>query len=316
MTRRQFLKRTGGATAVSLIAWNVASLERARGTTVESSDVTVEMKDFDLGLDQHGYREEMQEFTGKYDWIYGNNAPMTLPHDTATPANSAPPNYCTITATVHPKDAEVEFRVRGDEPGCITIFETVNDGSGTVLLRIQAVTPSTPINGGRRPKGSLIEAVHQGNVVGSAKCYVVKPDKIVKGTNPIASHPGMFGSTGYYAHAQYEGQIVAGLPEHQTPPATLALPMVFLRLVQVRINNQFNEPLGPMYYGTAVQEDSLCIAWMRSGQYNDPVGRFANGEDQTPFQIYVAGHDCGQLRRKLTISNATTTTADYLLEWL
>lgn len=241
----------------------------------------------------------------------------------------APPNKLTINAKLHKSNAVVSFRSGGDEPDCISIISTVNDGNGNVKIKIKAVKPSTPnysINGlTRKSNGTLIEAVHKGKVVGKGKFYVLQPKYLVRGERGetikdtlqmAAQKPGLS------KWAEHEGQPVSlTLLEHNDPPSEKTYAKSYIHTTQVEIQDQYKKPLSKIYAGTGAEEDGIWIAWCQNGNYDDLVGPaghdmiFPTEEKITEFGVSVAGHEIGTIRRKLSISNDDGQTADYKLTW-
>jgi hypothetical protein len=255
---------------------------------------------------------------------------MTLPHDPAQAVGVAPPNELTINIKVTPANAAgaVSFRRAGDEPDCLAfVGNPVVKGNGVIELKIQAVTPSTPANGGgRKPNGTLIEAVHNNKVIGIGKYYVIKPASIKTGTPgqiilEMSAKPAEVGT--FRLRAEYEGQCVdPGLQQHQAPPATFppagqpGAPKYYVEFIPIEILDQYNMPLGGMYSDTAVREGGTWMAWMGSGSYLDPQGCGGNKVSDGYIEIYVAGYYCGDCNTRLTIANDNGTTADFKVEWL
>ncbi len=325
MTKRSFIKKTGGATVATLVAWNLtASNARAE------SDVKVAIPSLELGLDKYGYRSAYQKKVGdQYQWKHSvphvpNNG-QTLPHDLPENESSPPPNQLTVTAVASPP-AAITFAIIGSEAGCVQLLSTTSEGEGVYKLKLRAMQPSTPGPDGKRRKGGTVIAAYEGTrLAGKSDIYVLKPKKvktgapmgIIRNLKLTASKPGRT------SYAPYEGQPVRWtLSENQNPQAKYNDEKSYFQDITMEVFDQFGQPLKEnLYGGTGCEEDGQWIAWSAGPYYYDPVGvgslNIVTIEVNQPhgFMITVAGHEVGEIDRILTITNDNGTNADYKLIW-
>ncbi|WP_265594035.1 hypothetical protein [Haloferula sp. BvORR071] len=324
ITRRRFLKRTGGATAASFLAWNTSIARSKAEAEPNPSEITVDIPEQELGLDKNGYREECHflEVTSPatqagWVWKYGaptTSKPQTLPHDPLS--GGAFPNHYTITATVKKPEGEpwpaITFLVKGNDiPDKIKIVKSTDKGEGKWELQIRALDASTPKpkTFDRRLGGTLIVAMKGKKKVGSANVYVLRPKFINKDPKVIKVETVSF--VPHTFHARMEGLPVdPTLTQGSVPPATsdAGSPNWNFSMLRINILDQYKKALSGVYAGTVLEEDINgafdSLAFIGTGGYDDPIGADGFGNFTQDFHIKIAGWPIDdKMKREVVTSN-------------
>ena len=194
----------------------------------------------------------------------------------------------TVTATVDPKArvADISFRMAGKDSGLASLGPITKDATnGTAVFDVKGTGQST------NSSVTKIEAVCEGRVLASVDVKVLVPKKIATPyPEKEASAPTVENLLG--DSNTRPPWYVPGEPDAVLHGTEVGLATLWYHTLTVKVNDQFDNLLDPLYNGQPVQERAPDGVWVRiqeinNGTYPDPVGPYLV-RNQTDPNVFPA----------------------------